>query len=116
MRISRPLAAVGLAGALAVAAPAGAAFADATPQPRAAGNFIYWNYNTGENALINPANDRCLRIDADNIAGPLTNLTDRDALVFTGINCDGAAFRVPARAITYGPFPKYLSVLFPETV
>ena len=116
MRISRPLAAVGLAGAFALAAPAGAAFAGASPQPRAADSFSSWNYNSGQTQLVNPADDRCLPIDADNIAGPLANLTDRDAIVFVGAACDGPSYRVPAHSVGYAPFPKLKSVLFPVTI
>ena len=113
MRIPRSLAAVGLGGVLAVAAPAGLAHADSTPQPRATGNFIYFNRVDGEIALINPPNDRCLEIRADNIAGPVSNLTDRDAIAFTLPGCTGAAFKVSAHSTTYVPFAELRSVLFP---
>jgi hypothetical protein len=113
MRIPRPVAAIGVAGFLAVAAPVGLAHADAAPQPRATGNFYYWNYNDGQVALVNPPSDRCLQINADNIAGPITNLTDRNALVFTGPSCDGVAFPIFRGASTYVPFEHLKSVLFP---
>ncbi len=116
MHFPRPLATVGLAGALALAAPAGLAHADAgTPQPQvhATGVFLYFNYNDGQLALVNPPNDRCLPIDAQNIAGPVSNLTDRDAWVFTLPGCNGAAFKVPRSASQYIPFPSLKSVLFP---
>jgi hypothetical protein len=113
MRISRPLAAVGLAGAFALAAPAGLAYAESKPQPRATGQFLYWNRNDGQQALVNPPNDRCLSIDAQNVAGPISNLTDRDAYVFTLPNCNGAVFKVFAHSTTYVPFADTRSVLFP---
>ena len=113
MRIPRPLAAVGLAGAFALAAPAGLAYADSTPQPRATGQFLYFNYYDGQQALVNPPNDRCLPVDAQNIAGPISNLTDRDAWTFTFPGCNGAAFKVPRGTTTYVPFPETKSVLFP---
>jgi hypothetical protein len=113
MRISRPLAAVGVAGVLAVAAPAGFAHADSTPQPRAEGVFLYFNFNDGQQALVNPASDRCLDINAQNIAGPLTNLTNGVAYVFTRPGCNGPSFAIPKGAVTYNPFPELRSVLFP---
>ena len=114
MRIPRPIATVGVAGILAVAAPAGLAHADSTPQPRATGVFLYFNYNDGQKALVNPADDRCLTINADNIAGPLSNLTDREAVVFTGPGCNGPSFTIPRGLTTYNPFPQLKSVLFPS--
>jgi hypothetical protein len=113
MRIPHFVAALGVAGVLAGAVPVGVAHADTTPQPRAVGNFLYFNKYDGQVALVNPPNDRCLPVRADNIAGPVSNLTDRDAIAFTLPDCTGPAFKISAHSTTYVPFPELRSVLFP---
>jgi hypothetical protein len=111
MNIPRPLAALGAAGAIALAAPAGLAHAD-TVQPRAAGDFIYFNNTAGQLALIDPPSSECLPIDGQGYAGPVSNQTDNLAIVFLLPGCIGPSFAVFPGRTTFTPFPEFASVAF----
>lgn len=110
MNIHRPLAALGAAGAIALAAPAGLAHAD-TVQPRATGVFTYFNDASGQHALIDPPNSMCLPVTGQGYAGPVTNLTDTLAVVYVLPGCIGPNFAVlPGQSV--GEVAPFSSVLF----
>jgi hypothetical protein len=112
MNIPRPLAALGAAGAIALAAPAGLAHAD-TVQPRATGVFTYFDDATGQQTLIDPPDSTCLPIDGQGYAGPVSNLTGNLAIVFLLPGCIGPSFAVLPGQTTYTPLPEFASVAFP---
>lgn len=113
MRLSPYLAVLGAAGALCLAAPAALAYADGVaPQPRAAGVFFYENVFSGSHRLTDPPSDRCLRIDGQTVAGPVTNRTDEVAIVFELPDCFGPSYTVRQEQTRDVPFPVFRSVLF----
>lgn len=114
MNIPRSLAALGAAGAIALAVPAGLAHAD-TVQPRATGVFTYFNDTTGQQALIDPPSSRCLPIDGQGYAGPLSNQTDDLAIVFLFPGCIGPSFAVLPGQTTFTVLPEFASVAFPAS-
>jgi hypothetical protein len=107
-----PLAAVGAAAALALAAPAALAHAGTIqPQPRAGGEFVYYSF-AGQHRLVNPASNWCITISGQPEAGPVSTLTDDEAIVFLLPDCTGPAFGISQGQTSTVPLPEYTSVIF----
>ncbi|TYK51159.1 hypothetical protein [Actinomadura decatromicini] len=70
---------------------AAALLATAAPAVAAAGIFEYSTPGGVAETLLNPTDHACYNIDA---SGPATNRTNRDAVAYTGQNCEGGSVTV----------------------
>ena len=108
MIIPRPLAALGAAGAIALATPAGLAHAD-TVQPRAAGVFIYFTQNTA-NRLVDPPSHECLPIDG--ASGVVDNRTESTATLYSDPDCQYPVLVLGPRTFDFTSNPPIFSAKF----